>query len=384
MSYALQSIYVDHAATTPLIPAAREAMYSFEAKGFYNPSSSYRPAQEMKRVLETARKTLAATIDAQAREIYFTASGTEANNWALKGISESLSSRGHHIIVSAIEHHAVLEPAHWLERHGFEVTYLSADCQGVITPEVLEAALRDDTIMVSIMTANNELGTIEPIRELASCAHRVGAVFHTDAVQAYGHIPLSVSELGIDTLSVSAHKLGGPRGVGFLYRRQGIDAEPLLHGGAQERGARAGTENLAAIVGFQVAAEEACSHLEDYQAHVSYVRDEFCKRIMQAIPDIRINADHVQKLPGHAHVSFKGISNIALLLRLDKRGIYASAGSACASGSLEQSHVLTALGIEPDWAQGSLRFTFGRDNTLRDVVSMVEVLKHEVARLRAL
>lgn len=388
-------VYLDNAATTPLSPSVFKAMEPFLGAEYFNASSSYKPAQTCRAAIEDARSFLARTLGARPAEVMFTSGGTEADNWALKGLALAHKKRGKHLIVSSIEHHAVLESAHWLEQQGFEVTYLPVTSGGVVSTAVLESALRADTILVSIMTANNEVGTLEPIKELAACAHKQGALFHTDAVQAYGRIPLCVSELDVDALSISAHKIHGPKGVGLLYRRRGVSIEPLLHGGAQERGYRAGTEDVAGIVGFANAAK-ALFETEDtkdsqalafsgttIQAIKTQVQlRNYLIEQLQANPDVRINALGAQRLPGIVSASFRGLSAETLLMCLDQVGICVSAGSACASGSLEPSHVLVAMGIESHWAQGTIRFSLSEHTTKEELDYVLVHLKEIVERLR--
>ncbi len=389
------AVYLDNAATTPLSPSVFKAMEPFLGAEYFNASSSYQPAQTCRAAIEDARSFLARTLGARPAEVMFTSGGTEADNWALKGLALAHKKRGKHLIVSSIEHHAVLESAHWLEQQGFEVTYLPVTSGGVVSTAALESALRADTILVSIMTANNEVGTLEPIKELAACAHKQGALFHTDAVQAYGRIPLCVSELDVDALSISAHKIHGPKGVGLLYRRRRVSIEPLLHGGAQERGYRAGTENVAGIVGFANAAKAlfetegtkdsqalafSSTTIQAIKAQVQ-LRNYLIEQL-QAIPDVRINALGAQRLPGIVSASFQGLSAETLLMCLDQVGICVSAGSACASGSLEPSHVLVAMGIEPDWAQGTIRFSLSEYTTKEELDYALVHLKEIVERLR--
>lgn len=388
-------VYLDNAATTPLSPSVFKAMEPFLGAEYFNASSSYQPAQTCRAAIEDARSFLARTLGARPAEVMFTSGGTEADNWALKGLALAHKKRGKHLIVSSIEHHAVLESAHWLEQQGFEVTYLPVTSGGVVSTAALESALRADTILVSIMAANNEVGTLEPIKELAACAHKRGALFHTDAVQAYGRIPLCVSELDVDALSISAHKIHGPKGVGLLYRRRGVSIEPLLHGGAQERGYRAGTENVAGIVGFANAAKAlfetegtkdsqalafSSTTIQAIKAQVQ-LRNYLIEQL-QAIPDVRINALGAQRLPGIVSASFQGLSAETLLMCLDQVGICVSAGSACASGSIEPSHVLVAMGIEPDWAQGTIRFSLSEYTTKEELDYALVHLKEIVERLR--
>lgn len=388
-------VYLDNAATTPLSPSVFKAMEPFLGAEYFNASSSYKPAQTCRAAIEDARSFLARTLGARPAEVMFTSGGTEADNWALKGLALAHKKRGKHLIVSSIEHHAVLESAHWLEQQGFEVTYLPVTSGGVVSIPALESALRADTILVSIMAANNEVGTLEPIKELAACAHKQGVLFHTDAVQAYGRIPLCVSELDVDALSISAHKIHGPKGVGLLYRRRGVSIEPLLHGGAQERGYRAGTENVAGIVGFTNAAKALfeTEGTKDSQALAfssttiqaiktqAQLRNYLIEQL-QAIPDVCINALNAQRLPGIVSASFRGLSAETLLMCLDQVGICVSAGSACASGSLEPSHVLVAMGLEPHWAQGTIRFSLSEHTTKEELDYALVHLKEIVERLR--
>lgn len=388
-------VYLDNAATTPLSPSVFKAMEPFLGAEYFNASSSYQPAQKCRAAIEDARSFLARTLGARPAEVMFTSGGTEADNWALKGLALAHKKRGKHLIVSSIEHHAVLESAHWLEQQGFEVTYLPVTSGGTVSAAALESALRADTVLVSIMAANNEVGTLEPIKELAACAHKQGALFHTDAVQAYGRIPLCVSELDVDALAISAHKIHGPKGVGLLYRRRGVSIEPLLHGGAQERGYRAGTENVAGIVGFANAAKALfeTEGTKDSQALAfssttiqaikmqTQLRNYLIEQL-QAIPDVYINALSAQRLPGIVSASFRGLSAETLLMCLDQVGICVSAGSACASGSLEPSHVLVAMGLDPHWAQGTIRFSFSEQTTKEELDYALVHLKEIVERLR--
>lgn len=388
-------VYLDNAATTPLSPSVFKAMEPFLGAEYFNASSSYQPAQTCRAAIEDARSFLARTLGARPAEVMFTSGGTEADNWALKGLALAHKKQGKHLIVSSIEHHAVLESAHWLEQQGFEVTYLPVTSGGAVSTAALESALRADTVLVSIMAANNEVGTLEPIKELAACAHKQGVLFHTDAVQAYGRIPLCVSELDVDALSISAHKIHGPKGVGLLYRRRGVSIEPLLHGGAQERGYRAGTENVAGIVGFACAAKALfeTEGTKDSQALAfssttiqaiktqAQLRNYLIEQL-QTIPDVCINALSAQRLPGIVSASFRGLSAETLLMCLDQVGICVSAGSACASGSLEPSHVLVAMGLDPHWAQGTIRFSLSEYTTKEELDYALVHLKEIVERLR--
>ena len=386
--------YLDNAATTKMHPLVFKAMKPYLTEEYFNPSALYYPAQGEKAVLEAARKYLAGTLGARTSEVRFTSGGSEADNAAIKGIALANQAKGNHLVVSSVEHHAVIESARWLERRGVQVTYLPVDEKGMVSPENLERAITPQTVLVSIMTANNEIGTVQPIAALGKVCHKYGVPFHTDAVQAYGHIPLDVSALGIDALSVSAHKLHGPKGVGFLYVKRGLKTEPLISGGAQERGYRAGTENLAGIAGLEMAARlafgdtssaddgvsrfamgEAGKHVHDLRCHMAHY-------IEQNIEDVRINGDAESALPGILSVSFGGISGEALLGLLDQNGICASAGSACASGSLEPSHVLTAMGLSPEWAKGTIRFSFSAFTGQEEVGKACQVLREAVAHLR--
>lgn len=388
-------IYLDNAATTQMTPDVYAAMKPFFCSEYFNPSSLYAPAQHEKMALERARTYLASTINARSGEIRFTSGGSEADNAALKGIALANQDGGNHIIVSSVEHHAVLESARWLERRGFEVTYLPVDASGVVDPESLRRAIRSDTILVSIMVANNEVGSVQPISVLATITHEHGVPFHTDAVQAYGHIPLDVCQLGVDALSVSAHKFHGPKGAGFLYCKRGLKTEPLISGGAQERGYRAGTENLAAIVGMEKAAHlafgdcgsapngEDVSGIYCAAKKVWSLREQMRLYIEEFIDDAVVNGSQKKCLPGILSVSFKNVSGEALLALLDQKGICASAGSACASGSLEPSHVLTAMGVLPEWLRGTVRFSFSSLTTSDEVQKACVVLREAVCHLRA-
>lgn len=392
-------IYLDNAATTRMHPAVFEAMKPYFAGDYFNPSSLYAPAQREKAAIEKARSYLASTIGARTSEIRFTSGGSESDNAALKGIMLANQDRGNHLIVSSVEHHAVLESAHWLERHGFEVTYLPVNAGGSVLPDSLRQAMRPETVLVSVMAANNEVGTLQPIAQLAEIAHENGALFHTDAVQAYGHVALNVVDMGIDALSVSAHKLHGPKGVGFLYCKRGVKTEPLISGGAQERGYRAGTENVAGIIGMAEAAKLAFGALtldgstgESNMFSMAYackcmreMAAQFRATVENAIQDVRFNGCRHEegRLPGIVSVSFKGVSGEALLALLDQKGVCASAGSACASGSLEMSHVLKAMGVAPEWAPGTIRFSFSPFNSAAEVETACRILGECVRQVRS-
>ena len=369
-------IYLDNAATTQMHPSVFHAMEPYLLGNYFNPSSLYGPAQQEKMHLEKVRTYLAGTINARPSEIRFTSGGSEADNAALKGIALANQEKGKHLIVSAVEHHAVLESAHWLERSGCEETYLPVNAEGAVSPESLALALRPDTVLVSVMTANNEVGTVQPIKELTALAHEHNVPFHTDAVQAYAHVPLNVKNLGVDALSVSAHKFHGPKGVGFLYCKRGLKTEPLISGGAQERGYRAGTENLAGIIGMTAAAQLAfgAKGLEPTEAESLFAMET---------ASAHVRTLHNKMLPGILSDSFKRVSGEALLAVLDQRGVCASAGSACASGSLEPSHVLTAMGVQREWLRGTVRFSFSALTTEAEVEKACEILREAVRHLRA-
>ncbi|HHY35830.1 MAG TPA: cysteine desulfurase NifS [Firmicutes bacterium] len=380
----MRRVYLDHAATTAVHPEVLEEMLPYLKEEFGNPSSIYSWGREAKAAVEKARARLAHLLGAHPAEIVFTSGGTESDNFALRGVAAANSQKGNHIITTKIEHHAVLHTAEQLEKEGFRVTYLPVDRDGLVRPEDLEEALTPDTVLVSIMFANNEIGTIEPIAELARIAKSKGVIFHTDAVQAVGNIPIDVKELNVDLLSLSGHKIYGPKGTGALYIRRGTRIEPLLLGGAQERKWRAGTENVPGIVGLGKAAELAEKELPQRMKHLTELRDLLINGVMERIDHVRLNGHRTQRLPGNASFCFEFVEGESLLLNLDLAGIAASSGSACTSGSLEPSHVLMALGIPPEVAHGSLRLTLGRDNTREDVEYVLSVLPDIVARLRAI
>jgi len=375
-------IYVDHAATTYLKPEVFEQMKPYFTEYFGNPSSIYYLGRESKKAIENARTTIAECLGAQPSEIYFTGSGTEADNWAIKGVAYANRKKGKHLITSAIEHHAVLHAFDFLKKEGFEVTYLPVDENGFVKPEDLAAAIRPDTTLVSIMFANNEIGTIQPIKELAAIAKEKGVIFHTDAVQAMGNIDVKVNELNVDLLSMSAHKFYGPKGVGALYIRKGVRIDSFVHGGAQERNRRAGTENVASIVGMAAALKLAYENLDEYNRHLRRLSDRLINGVMERIPYVRLNGDREKRLPGNVNFSFRFIEGESLLLMLDMKGIQASSGSACTSGSLDPSHVLLAIGLPHEIAHGSLRITFGEKNTEEDVDYIIDCLAEIVDRLR--
>jgi len=377
-------IYLDHAATTPLRPEARAAMEPFLSTNFANASSVYRLAQEARSALDEARTTVANCLGSHPSEIIFTSGGTESNNAAIKGVAFARQERGRHLVTSAIEHHAVLLPMQEMaERFGFEVTVLPGDCGGVVDPDRVDAALRPDTVLVSIMWANNEIGTIQPVERIAELTRARGISCHVDAVQAAGTLPIDLSNTPIDLLSISAHKFYGPKGVGALYVRRGTPWWPLLTGGGQERNRRAGTENVAGIAGMARALDLACAEQAATNRQVAGLRDELIERVCSRIPGTVVNGDQERRVPNNANFSFAGVHGESLLVGLDLAGIMASSGSACTSGSLEPSHVLQALGLARERTQASLRLTVGRDNTVEEISRTVDVLERLVARLRS-
>jgi cysteine desulfurase len=379
-----RQVYLDYSATTPVKDEVLQAMLPYFTQNFGNPSSLYTIGQESKQALEEARERVAALIGASPREIFFTSSGTEADNWAVIETAESRIKKGKHIITTKIEHHALLHSCEYLEKKGFTVTYLDIDSAGFIDPASLERSLTDETTLVSIMFANNEIGTVQPIRELSEIAKKHGALFHTDAVQALGNVPIDVRALNVDLLSVSAHKIYGPKGVGALYIRKGVALPSHVHGGGQENKKRAGTENLTGIVGFGKAAELAARNLNEHIEKLTHLRDYFLEKIRENISDILVNGGLSRRLPGNLNVTFKYIEGEALLLLLDLDGIAVSTGSACSSASLTPSHVLTALGVPVELIHGSLRFTVGDFTTKEDIDYTVECLIKNVEKLRGI
>ena len=375
-------IYLDNAATTKTRPEVVEAMLPYFTEYYGNPSSVYTFSSESKKAVTNAREIIAKSLGAKTNEIYFTAGGSESDNWALVATAEAYSAKGKHIITTQIEHHAILHTCQWLEAQGWQVTYLPVDADGFVTAQQVENALRPDTVLVSVMAANNEIGTLEPVAEIGALCHERGVLFHTDAVQAVGAIPLDVEALHADMLSLSAHKFHGPKGIGALYIRKGVKIDPLIHGGAQERGHRAGTENLPGIVGLGKAIELAEEGLAENAARMTFLRNRLISGLTAAIPNMRINGTMDKRLPNNVNVSFAGIEGEAVLLRLDLEGIAASSGSACTAGSLDPSHVLTAIGLTRDEAKGSLRMTLGTDTTQADVDEVVKKLPGIVASLR--
>lgn len=375
-------IYLDNAATTRTKPEVVEAMLPYFTEHYGNPSSVYDFSGPAKEAVSEARQLIADAIGAQAREIYFTGGGTEADNWAIKAAADAYKEKGNHIITSKIEHHAVLHTCEYLEKHGFEVTYLDVDENGVVKLEELKKAIRPETILISIMFANNEIGTIQPIGEIGKIAKEHGILFHTDAVQAFGHLPIDVNDLSIDMMSASGHKINGPKGIGFLYIRTGVKIRSFIHGGAQERKRRAGTENVVGIVGFGKAVQLAMATMEERACHERELRDYLMERIMEEIPYTRINGDRINRLPNNANFAFQFIEGESLLIMLDSKGICGSSGSACTSGSLDPSHVLLAIGLPHEIAHGSLRLTMSEENTKEEMDFVVESIKEIVGRLR--
>ena len=372
-------IYLDHAATTGVKEEVLKEMLPFFSIEYGNPSSLYTIGRKAKRAMEQARERVARAINAKPKEIYFTGCGTESDNLAIKGIAHSLKSKGNHIITSKIEHHAVLNSCKTLEQEGFEVTYLNVDEDGLINLGELQNAIKDKTILITIMTANNEIGTIEPIEEIGKIARANNIYFHTDSVQAIGNIKIDVRKMNIDSLSMSAHKFYGPKGVGALYVKENVPFKKLQDGGHQEKNKRAGTENVAEIVGLGKAIELADKNLEEYNNKLLELRDYYISEVEKNIPEAKLNGHRKKRLAGNANISFKGIDGGDLLLKLDEKGICVSTGSACSSGSTEPSHVLTAIGLEPEYLRGSLRVTFGNENTKEDVdcliKNLVEIIK---------
>ena len=377
----MRRIYLDHAATTAVSPQVLEAMLPYFSQVYGNASSIHGFGRDAKRAMEGARRQVLKALNAaMPQEIYFTAGGTESDNWAIKGVA--LARGAGHIITTAIEHHAVLHTCQWLEKRGFEVTYLPVDAYGCVTAAQVEKALRPDTILVSVMAANNEVGTIQPIGEIGALCRARGVLFHTDAVQAMGAIPLDVQAMQIDMLSLSGHKLYGPKGAGVLYVRKGVKIDTLIHGGAQERGFRAGTENLPAIVGLGKAVELAQANLEQNAAHMTALRDLLIEGLMARVPGARLNGHPTNRLPNNVNMSFDKVEGEALLLRLDLVGIAGSSGSACTSGTLDPSHVLKALGVNDAAANGALRLTLGAETTREEIEQVLEILPGIVADLR--
>ena len=380
----MRRIYLDHAATTPTRPEVMKAMLPYFTDAFGNPSSIYSYGQEAKGAVEEARINVAELIGARSEEIVFTSGGTEADNFALKGVAYANEHKGNHIITTSIEHHAVMEVCKFLEKRGFKITYLPVDEYGLVDPDDVEKAITDKTILISVMHANNEVGAIEPVEKIGEIAREAEVYFHTDAVQTVGHIPVNVDKLKVDLLSISAHKLYGPKGVGALYVRKGTKLVSLMHGGEQEKRRRAGTENVPAIVGLGKAVELAGQEMDKEIERLAGLRDKLIKGLMERIDHIRLNGHPKKRLPNNVNVSVDFVEGESMLLNLDLEGVCASTGSACSLASLEPSHVLLALGLSPEQAHGSLRFTLGRENTEADVERVLEVLPAIVAKLRAM
>ncbi len=377
-----KKIYLDNAATTKTRPEVVETMLPYFTDLFGNPSSVYEYASQNKKAIDEARAQVAKVIGADTSEIYFTASGTEADNWAIKATVEAYADKGNHIITSKIEHHAVLHTCEYLAKHGYEVTYVDVDENGILKLDQLEKAIRPTTVLISVMFANNEIGTIQPIKEIGEIAKKHKILFHTDAVQAYGQVPIDVKELNIDMLSASAHKLNGPKGIGLLYIRKGVKIRSYVHGGGQERQRRAGTENVPGIVGFGKAAEIALATMKEREDKECKLRDLLIKRVLSEIPFVRVNGDKVRRLPNNINFSFQFIEGESLLIMLDMKNICASSGSACTSGSLDPSHVLLAIGLPHEIAHGSLRLTVSDENTEEEINYTVDQIKEIVEKLR--
>ena len=377
-------IYLDNAATTRVLPEVFETMKPFFTEEYGNPSSAYEFSGRVANRIAEATEEIAKLINAKAKEIYFTSGGSESDNWALKGVADALKSKGNHIITSKIEHHAILHTCEYLEKQGYEVTYLDVDENGLVDPAALEKAIRPETILISVMFANNEIGTIEPIAKIGEIAHKHGIYFHTDAVQAFGHVPIDVEAMHIDMLSASGHKINGPKGIGLLYIRTGTRISNFIHGGAQERGRRAGTTNAPGILGFSKAVSIASERMDERTAHETKLRDRLIERVLSEIPHSRLNGHREKRLSNNTNFCFRFIEGESLLILLDKKGICASSGSACTSGALDPSHVLLAIGLPHEIAHGSVRFTLSEDTTEEDIDYTVDSLKQIVERLRSM
>ena len=377
-------IYLDNAATMQVRPEVLEEMLPYFTEHYGNPAAIYSFASEAGHAVAHARQAVADVIGANKDEIYFTGGGSESDNWALKATAEAYSSKGKHIITSTIEHHAILHTAEWLEKQGYEVTYVPVDENGTVKLDALEAAIRPDTILISVMAANNEIGTIQPLKEIGAIAKKHGVLFHTDAVQAYAHIPIDVNEMNIDMLSASGHKIGGPKGIGLMYIRKGVKIRSFIHGGAQERSRRAGTHNVPGIVGMGKAAQIAVRDMDQISDYESQLRDHLIERVLAEIPYTRLNGHRTNRLPNNANFCFRFIEGESLLILLDQAGIYGSSGSACTSGSLDPSHVLLAIGLPHEIAHGSLRLTLSDATTLEDIDYTVDKLKEIIERLRGM
>ena len=377
-------IYLDNAATTRVYPEVLEAMNPFFTEHFANPAAFYSFANPAQKAVHEAREQVANLIGAKNEEIYFTGGGSESDNWAIKATAEAYQNKGKHIITSKIEHHAVLHTCQWLEKQGFEVTYVNVDKDGVIKLDELEAAIRPDTILISVMAANNEIGTIQPLREIGELAHKHGVLFHTDAVQAFAHIPINVDEMHIDMLSASGHKIHGPKGIGVMYIRKGVKILSFMHGGAQERRRRAGTHNVPGIVGMGKAVEIASRTMEENGKKIAEMRDYLIEQVLEKVPYARLNGHRTDRLPNNANFCFRFIEGEGMLILLDQAGIYGSSGSACTSGSLDPSHVLLAIGLPHEIAHGSLRLTLSEETTKEDIDYTVDKLAEIIARLRSM
>lgn len=379
-----QIIYLDNAATTKTRPEVVEAMIPYFTEHYGNPSSVYEFSTPCKKAIAASRETIARSLGAKANEIYYTAGGTEADNWAIKATAEAYQSKGNHIITSKIEHHAVLHTCEYLESKGFEITYLDVDENGTVKLEELKKAIRPTTILISIMFANNEIGTIQPIKEIGAIAKEHGIFFHTDAVQAFGHVPINVDEYHIDMLSGSGHKINGPKGIGFLYIRTGVKSRSFVHGGAQERKRRGGTENVPGIVGFGKAVEIAMETMKERSEKETQLRDYLMERVLKEVPYTRINGSRTSRLSNNANFAFQFIEGESLLIMLDMNGICGSSGSACTSGSLDPSHVLLSIGLPHEIAHGSLRLTMNEENTIEEMDCVAESVKTIVEKLRSM
>lgn len=377
-------IYLDNAATTKTAKEVVDAMLPYFTEDYGNPSSLYSLGAKSKEAVTKARETIAGTLGAQSNEIYFTAGGSESDNWVFKATADAYEQKGKHIITSRIEHHAILHTCDYLAKKGFEITYIDVDENGILKLDELEKAIRPDTILISVMFANNEIGTIQPIKKIGEIARKHGVLFHTDAVQAYGHVPINVDEYNIDMLSASGHKFNGPKGIGFLYIRKGVKIRSFVHGGQQERGRRAGTENVTGIVGIGAAAERAFRVMEERNKREIELRDYLIAQIEEKIPYCRLNGDRVRRLPNNVNFSFQFVEGESLLIMLDMEGICASTGSACASGSLDPSHVLLAIGLPHEIAHGSLRLTLGEETTKEELDTVVSALVKIIERLRSM
>ena len=379
-----KTIYLDNAATTKTRPEVVEAMLPYFTEYYGNPSSVYEFSTPSKKAIAEARETIAKSLGAKTNEIYFTAGGSESDNWAIKATAEAYESKGKHIITSKIEHHAVLHTCEYLEKRGFEITYLDVDENGTVKLDELKKAIRPDTILISIMFANNEIGTIQPIKEIGEIAKEHGIIFHTDAVQAYAHVPINVDEYHIDMLSVSGHKFNGPKGIGFLYIRTGLKLRSFIHGGSQERKRRGGTENVPGIVGMGKAVEIAMANLAERTAYEVELRDYLINRVLSEVPYVRLNGHRTNRLPNNANFAFQFIEGESLLIKLDMEGICGSSGSACTSGSLDPSHVLLEIGLTHEIANGSLRLTLSEETTKEDIDFTVDNIKNIVSFLRSM